>query len=124
MEIRQRYKCLFCPNIPFSRKQTFGLEILRYFFDGFHCFAYHIFWWKTIYSCFYFKEQSDRLLPSFHTTRFRLVCQIYLLGQNGKIVKAELLPIRSNILLVAISHYRTYHYSGYSGSQSTKDFSE
>lgn len=31
----------------------------------------------------HFKEQSGRLLPSFHTARYRLACRIYLLGRNG-----------------------------------------
>jgi len=31
----------------------------------------------------HFKEQSGRLLPSFHTVRYRSACRIYLLGRNG-----------------------------------------
>jgi hypothetical protein len=70
----------------------------------------------------HFKEQSGRLLPSSHTTRYRLVCRIYLLGQNGQIAKTELSAVRSNILLAATSHHRTYH-SVYGGSQNTMDSS-
>lgn len=49
----------------------------------------------------YFKEQSGRLLPSFHTARYRSVCRIYLLGWNGQIAKTGLSPARLNILLAA-----------------------
>ncbi len=51
----------------------------------------------------HFKEQSGRLLPSFHTIRYRLACRVYLLGRNGQIAKKELSPVRPNILLAATS---------------------
>ena len=54
-------------------------------------------------SCSYFKERPSPLFPSFHTIRYHLVCRIYLLGRNGQIAKTGLSPIRSNILLAAIS---------------------
>jgi len=31
----------------------------------------------------HFIEQSGRLLPSFHTVRYRSACRVYLLGRNG-----------------------------------------
>ena len=51
----------------------------------------------------HFKEQSGRLLPSFHTIRYRLVRRVYLPGRNGQIAKTGLSPVRSNILLAATS---------------------
>ena len=49
----------------------------------------------------YFKEQSGRLCPSFHTARYRSVCRIRLLSRNGQFAKTVLSPVRSNILLAA-----------------------
>jgi hypothetical protein len=52
----------------------------------------------------YFKEQSGRLLPSFHTVRYRSACRIYLPSRNGQIARTGLSPVRPNILLAALPH--------------------